>query len=464
MLKNMLVSAVLASALGFPAAAGSLTVRSQTLHELSAPDHEQEPPARAPFARTLGAGASEPLEYSPLALYPVAGINGSDFFIPYYVDLGSGSLLDYKCGSLTFSGHTGHDPYIRSFREQQIGVPVFAPLDGKVIQVHDGEPDMNTAGAPGQPSNFVMIEHASGYRTRYLHLKRGSISVREGDIVSAGTQIGQIGSSGDSRAPHTHFEVTINGAPVEPMAGPCRPGRSYFEEQPAVPNGPAVIGAAFSAYSYASFKTAPYDDATHTGTFALGSQTVYLKLDLANVPPNSVYVLSLHSPRGEVRIARSAVFPSYQVWLASVWWQLDTNLDTVGDWRLDVSVNQQNLLQMPFKVVADTSQIVNRAPKPIVASLEPTLRTGGVPVCRAVGDLIADPDYEVVTYHYTWIVDGALARETDSAARTDALPRNKVRGGSNISCTITVSDGRAVTGPSTAFSTVVSGRRRGVSH
>jgi len=47
-------------------------------------------------------------------------------------------VRDWACGSQSYDGHTGEDSTIRSFREVDIGVPVFAALDGKVISVQDG--------------------------------------------------------------------------------------------------------------------------------------------------------------------------------------------------------------------------------------------------------------------------------------------------------------------------------------
>src|SRR5688572_2130054 len=91
-----------------------------------------------------------------LKLYPSAGTLGRDVFIPYFVDLDTtpGEELDFRCSDYTFDGHTGHDPYIRSFREQEIGMPVFSPLDATVLEAHDGELDQNTSENPNARSNF----------------------------------------------------------------------------------------------------------------------------------------------------------------------------------------------------------------------------------------------------------------------------------------------------------------------
>ena len=62
---------------------------------------------------------------------------------------------------------------------------------------------------------FVVVAHAARVRTIYAHLS--SIVVGRGQRVSAGTQIGAVGSTGASSGPHLHFEVTVRGANVDPL-------------------------------------------------------------------------------------------------------------------------------------------------------------------------------------------------------------------------------------------------------
>ena len=61
----------------------------------------------------------------------------------------------------------------------------------------------------------ILINHGNGKKTRYAH--HSEILVRPGDQVTQGQQIGRVGSTGMSSAPHLHFEVIINGAPVNPQ-------------------------------------------------------------------------------------------------------------------------------------------------------------------------------------------------------------------------------------------------------
>lgn len=63
--------------------------------------------------------------------------------------------------------------------------------------------------------NNVTIDHGFGYTTLYAHM--ATVSVKEGQQVMKGEQIGTIGSTGTSTAPHLHYEVRINDRPVNPI-------------------------------------------------------------------------------------------------------------------------------------------------------------------------------------------------------------------------------------------------------
>ena len=401
---------------------------------------------------------------SSLKLYPVAGTLGRDFFIPYFVDLDRSPISerDFLCRDYTFDGHTGHDPYIRSFREQDIGVPVFAPLDGTVLSVHDGEPDRNTDDNPNAVSNSIVISHVAGYRTEFMHLKRGSITVAQGDTVRAGQQIALIGSSGQSAAPHLHWEVRVNNEPYEPFAGPCRPGGALFERQPEVSQAAQAIGVAFSHSPFSNFDAAPFDNAPRQSVYVQHSQTVYFRAEVANVRAGDTYTLSLTKPSGAPGGTVTDVLTAYTAYLASANWAINTNLDEVGTWILTLRVNGSRVAEVPFTVVSSAAQIANRPPAtPRVVFDAVGLRAGDVPVCRAETGLLADPDTDVVTYNYTWSVDGQTVRTVSSAASSDALASNYVTQGRSISCQVTLSDGTLTTQPVSAHATVqVLSRRR----
>ncbi len=59
-----------------------------------------------------------------------------------------------------------------------------------------------------QIGNHVIIEHANGEYSYYMHLKTNSITVQVGDTVKKGLKIGKLGQSGMSSEPHLHFQLS----------------------------------------------------------------------------------------------------------------------------------------------------------------------------------------------------------------------------------------------------------------
>ena len=88
----------------------------------------------------------------------------------------------------------------------QQGEPVYATADGTVKDV-----EHSTKGL----GNVVTISHPGGYVTRYAHLENTRVS--RGQKVSRGKQIGQVGMSGNSFAPHLHYEVFKDTSRVDPL-------------------------------------------------------------------------------------------------------------------------------------------------------------------------------------------------------------------------------------------------------
>ena len=86
-----------------------------------------------------------------------------------------------------------------------LGTAVKASMEGKVTVVSNDR----TYG------NFIILSHPGGYQTMYAHLN--SFSVKKGDDVAQGTQIGAVGTTGYSTGPHLHFAVFKNGRAVNPL-------------------------------------------------------------------------------------------------------------------------------------------------------------------------------------------------------------------------------------------------------
>lgn len=147
---------------------------------------------------------------------PIGGTPFKNWVIVNYVDVDprTTTYADYKGGNYTYDGHAGMDITLPNFSAMDAGVPVYAAAAGTVIAVQDGNYDRNTAFS-NAPANYVEIDNGSGWETIYYHFRRNTISVKVGDAVTQGEQVGLVGSSGDSTAAHLHFEVHHDGAVVE---------------------------------------------------------------------------------------------------------------------------------------------------------------------------------------------------------------------------------------------------------
>ncbi len=135
------------------------------------------------------------------------------------------------------------------------GSPVLAPRSGKVVIVHDGEPDHAArrsqlalvpymlgqtarvrSGVGAVAGNHVVIDAGEGGPFVLLaHLRRGSANVRVGDTVRMGDRVASCGNSGNSTQPHVHLQATdstawdrARGLPIafETESGPMLPRES----------------------------------------------------------------------------------------------------------------------------------------------------------------------------------------------------------------------------------------------
>ncbi len=85
------------------------------------------------------------------------------------------------------------------------GTPIVASADGRVI----------FAGAKPGFGKFVHIDHGYGIESFYAHAKK--LHTKKGTIVNRGDLIAAIGNTGASTGPHLHYEIRVNGTPVNPM-------------------------------------------------------------------------------------------------------------------------------------------------------------------------------------------------------------------------------------------------------
>lgn len=88
------------------------------------------------------------------------------------------------------------------------GTPIFA----------SGEATVEFAGPKGPNGNFVKLRHTNGWETLYLHMNAFAPGIATGVHVAQGQEIGQVGTTGRSTGPHLHYELHIDGQPVDPMS------------------------------------------------------------------------------------------------------------------------------------------------------------------------------------------------------------------------------------------------------
>ena len=113
------------------------------------------------------------------------------------------------CGWMGYSGHTGVD-----FSGSGIsGKPVLAAKAGTVVTSTALKYSNGNYRSYGE---YIVINHHDGTMTLYAHGAPGSRLVSAGQSVSQGQQIMSVGTTGNSSGYHLHFEVRVNGTPVNP--------------------------------------------------------------------------------------------------------------------------------------------------------------------------------------------------------------------------------------------------------
>lgn len=143
------------------------------------------PDGEANFFQEDGASAKKTFLKSPLKYAHVTSSFGSRFH----------PVLQYV------KNHNGVD------YGTPIGTPVWAVADGTVV----------SAGNSGAAGNMVLLRHANGMETQYMHLSRFGDGVRAGQRVRQKQVIAYSGNTGRSTGPHLHFGLKRNGAYANPL-------------------------------------------------------------------------------------------------------------------------------------------------------------------------------------------------------------------------------------------------------
>jgi murein DD-endopeptidase MepM/ murein hydrolase activator NlpD len=125
---------------------------------------------------------------------------------------GTGRLIWPVPGPVT-SGFGWRVHPIFHTRKFHTGIDIGAAY-GTAIHAADGGTVIYAAGMSGY-GNVVVIDHGGGLSTLYAH--QSGFAVSSGGAVSRGQVIGYVGMTGYTTGPHLHFEVRVNGSPVDPL-------------------------------------------------------------------------------------------------------------------------------------------------------------------------------------------------------------------------------------------------------
>lgn len=157
------------------------------------------------------------ISYTPSAsgyIFPVAGLSKSNINNKTYP---------------SYTGHTGVDVNINVIGKNVVAVKGGTVAISKAISgsIKNYDSNGNYVGSYSSYGEYVVINHHDGTMTLYGHMKPGSRKVSVGDTVKQGQVIGIVGNTGNClprptassplRGTHLHFEVRVNGKPVNPL-------------------------------------------------------------------------------------------------------------------------------------------------------------------------------------------------------------------------------------------------------
>lgn len=164
---------------------------------------------------------------------------------------------DYGTREPSYSTHHGMD----FINDAGHACSAIAVADGEVVAVQDfvdGFSNTYTAG------NYVRIKHESGVYSRYLHLVKGSVKVKVGQKVKAGTSLGMEGSTGYSYGAHLHFDVFDGTQYVDPL--PYLMGEKSFYKTKKPTSAAITVGSKVRVKEGATFSdgTKPFAEVYST--------------------------------------------------------------------------------------------------------------------------------------------------------------------------------------------------------
>ncbi|VVN97032.1 peptidoglycan DD-metalloendopeptidase family protein [Pseudomonas fluorescens] len=149
--------------------------------------------------------AGKPLTYTPSFRYSLGDPSGAAQAYRYPVPWQGGPFRLTQGANGKYSHFGVKNRYAMDIAMPE-GTPIIAARGGVVVRTENAQTGRGT-----DPSgNFVRVLHDDGTMGVYLHLKRGSVNVREGQRVAVGSPLALSGNTGNSSGPHLHFVVQRN--------------------------------------------------------------------------------------------------------------------------------------------------------------------------------------------------------------------------------------------------------------
>lgn len=295
-------------------------------------------------------------ETSPLPLsLPLDCQPGIDCWVFNFVDADPGKgRADFACGRMSYDTHKGTDIAVSDTGRLSEMIPVRAAAAGTVLGVRDGMEDINIkrigrAAVKGKEcGNGVRIDHGGGWHTQYCHMKRGSVSVKSGDLVRSGDRIGAVGLSGLTEFPHVHLTVEKNGKVVDPFVGLSGGDKCEIGRAPLWRRGVLEKLRYLSAIPYhVGFSDRlPKADEIRAGAFnanALSATSASLVFwaEIAGLRPDDAVSMRFFGPDGALLAEKAEKMTKHRI---RIWWAIgkkSKNGWPPGAYRGEVTILRQ---------------------------------------------------------------------------------------------------------------------------
>ncbi|MGA2297797.1 MAG: peptidoglycan DD-metalloendopeptidase family protein [FCB group bacterium] len=273
------------------------------------------------------------------------GLNSCSYYSIYnYVDHDPTSgLQDWNCGTTTYDGHRGTDivnaPYAFYMMDNN-QVEVIAAAPGTIIDRADGNFDKNCA-TNNLTANYVIIQHADGSVALYWHMKKNSVTSKTiGQTVVTGEYLGVVGSSGNSTAPHLHFEVWSTSSSanlIDPYSGPCNNFNAsswWITQKPYTE--PAIIKASLHTI-LPIFPGCPQTETPNEDSCFSPGENIRAAIFFRNETTGTSANLRIANPDGTTYV--SWIHNCTSNYLTSWWWWYKTLPATAGTYTYEATYN-----------------------------------------------------------------------------------------------------------------------------